>query len=139
MAPGSQHIAQKPWPAEIESVAAVPAGPLAKGASQIAFAHSGGAGNQDILMVVYPFSILQTNHFTFYQSTGRLIVDLFRTSRREFKLGQLHESFVSQILPVEIFIIYQQPQKLLKGQIFVIGLYPPFFKRLGHPIQPQLI
>jgi hypothetical protein len=83
-------------------------------------------------VVFKPRRVLQIHNVGFQQTSLLTVIYLFKTSGRYLALRPPQEPFETFVFSVQLFIIDDKAEELVKRQVFVIRHNPSFLVRLTH-------
>jgi len=132
--PGDGHFLKEAGQADIESWEAHPACSVCKGARQVGFAHTGRAGDDNVLCVADPVAIGQGKDDGLDQAPGGFVVDVLNAAI-DFEVCILKEPFHLSILLEGPLLVYKEREAVLELQVVGSGLPELIFESLGHAIE----
>jgi hypothetical protein len=136
--PGERELAEEPGEAVEVGREAQAAGAVAEGASQIALARPGGAGDQDVVVVADPLAAGEPEDEALVQPAWGPEVDILRGSR-EVELGRLEQPREAAVVAERGLALDEEGEAVLEGEPVQVGHAHLFVEGLGHAGEAELV
>jgi len=133
---GELEVLEETVKAEITDRVALSTGFVGQGTGQEGFTASGGAGNENIVVLIHPVAGTQLGDQGFVQAARVAEVDILQ-GRWLSQPGLTETGFQPAIFPVGHFPIYEQSQALLEAEGPDLGEPLLIFEGPGHTGQPE--
>jgi hypothetical protein len=133
---GELEVLEETVKAEITDRVALSTGFVGQGTGQEGFTASGGAGNENIVVLIHPVAGTQLGDQGFVQAARVAEVDILQ-GRWLSQPGLTETGFQPAIFPVGHFPIYEQSQALLEAEGADLGEPLLIFEGPGHTGQPE--
>jgi hypothetical protein len=112
---------------------------LSQRAGEVAFAHAGWTGNQDVEVLANPGSLAQLSQLRLWQAAFGSRLDVFDACLADAQIGVSQKAPQSTIVAREVFSIDQHREALVEAELCNFRDSLLLFPRLRHHAQPQRV
>ncbi len=114
------------------------AGFVSKGAGEVGFPDSGGAGDEEIVVLANPLAGGQGEHDGFVESASSLVVDVFEGGV-EPKFGFAQSCLKSPVVTFGVFAFDDESDSFVEGEALVVGAFELFAVGILHSAESEFL